>query len=66
MVEEMMRAINARSEAECPARAQARMAMAEEAHRQQVRQNTLSDLVTVLTLNAGFLGIIIFMALATV
>lgn len=66
MVEEMIQAINARSEAEWPARAQARMAMAEAAHRQQVRQNTLSDLVTVLTLNAGFLGIIIFMALATV
>lgn len=63
MVEEMIQAINTRSEAEWPARARA---MAEAAHRQQVRQDTLSDLVAALTLNAGFLGIIIFMALMSV
>lgn len=42
MVEEMIQAINARSEAEWPARVQARMAMAEAARRQQIRQDNMT------------------------
>lgn len=42
MVEEMIQAINARSEAEWPARVQARMAMAEAARRQQIRWDNMT------------------------
>lgn len=63
---EMMAAINARSEAERGTRVATRMAMAKAAHCKKVHEQTLADLVTILTLNAGFLGIIIFMALMAV
>ena len=65
MVRNMIENINARANEEGGTRVAARMARAEAAHRQQARQDNMTDLITVLTLNAGFLGIIIFMALAT-
>ena len=67
MVRDMMENINARANEEGGARVAVRMARAEAVHRrQQIHQDNMTDLITILTLNAGFMGIIIFMALATV
>ncbi len=66
MVRDMMENINARANEEGGARVAVRMARAEAVRRQQIHQDNMTDLITILTLNAGFMGIIIFMALATV
>lgn len=66
MVEEMIRAINARSEAEGLAAVKAQRREAAEArHRQIIHEKTLEDMAAILALNAGFLGILILMGIGS-
>ena len=66
MVEEMIRAINARSEAEGLAAVKAQRREAANArHRKIIHEKTLEDMAAILTLNAGFLGILILMGIGS-
>lgn len=60
MVEEMIQAINARANAEGMAAVKARKAEAKAA---RIHEETLEDMVAILTINAGFMGILILMAI---
>ena len=66
MVEEMIRAINARADAEGMAAVKARRMEAVNArHRQIIHEKTLEDMAAILALNAGFLGILILMGIGS-
>lgn len=66
MVEEMIRAINARSEAEGLAAVKAQRREAAEARQRQIiHEKTLEDMAAILALNAGFLGILILMGIGS-
>lgn len=66
MVEEMIQAINARANAEGMAAVKAQRREAAEAqHRKVIHEKTLEDMAAILTLNAGFLGILILMGIGS-
>ena len=66
MVEEMIQAINARADAEGMAAVKAqRMEAANARHRKIIHEKTLEDMAAILTLNAGFLGILILMGIGS-
>lgn len=66
MVEEMIRAINARANAEGMAAVKAQRREAVKArHRKVIHEKTLEDMAAILALNAGFLGILILMGIGS-